>query len=325
MKFKSYLYPRNIAEASELLANKNELNFINAGGTDLLGLLKENIITADNLVNIKNIDNLKYIRHNVSGETVIGALTKLSDIIEDEVIKSKYPVLYQAAGEIASPQLRNVGTVGGNLCQRPRCIYFRGDFNCLRKGGDTCFAFDGLSKYHCLFNGGPCFIVNPSDLAPALISLDAFITIYSNGVEKEIPLKEFYILPSDNYLKETKLEKGDIVTKVRIPAQKGNTKSMYIKIKERGTWDFALVSLAACLETKGTTVTSGKLVFGGVSPAPFFLDNLNKNLAGLKLNNSKAVEEFAESFVKDANPLQLNKYKVVLMKNLIIKLFSEIV
>jgi xanthine dehydrogenase YagS FAD-binding subunit len=324
MKFKSYLYPKNIAEASELLANKNELNFVNAGGTDLLGLLKEKIITADNLVNIKNIDNLKYIRHNVSGETIIGALTKLSDIIEDEGIKKKYPVLYQAAGETASPQLRNVGTLGGNLCQRPRCIYFRGDFNCLRKGGDTCFAYDGLNKYHCLFNGGPCFIVNPSDLAPALISLGAFITIYSNGVEKEIPLKDFYILPSENYLKETKLEKGDIVTKIRIPAQKGNIKSMYIKIKERGAWDFALVSIAACLDIKGTTLIGGKLTFGGVSPAPFFSDNYDKNLAGLELSNRKAVEEYADSYVKEANPLQLNKYKVVLMKNLIIKLFSEI-
>ena len=324
MKFKSYLSPKNLSEASGLLANKNELNFINAGGTDLLGLLKENIITADSLVNIKNIDSLKYIRHNASGETIIGALTNISDIVADEGIKSKYAVLYQAAEEIASPQLRNVGTVGGNLCQRPRCIYFRGDFNCLRKGGDTCFAYDGINKYHCLFNGGPCFIVNPSDLAPALISLGAFITIYSNGNEKEIPLKNFYILPSDNYLKETKLEKGDIVTKIRIPAQTGNIKSMYIKIKERGTWDFALVSLAACLEIKGTKINSGSLVFGGVSPAPFFSDNYNKNLAGLELNNQKAVDEFAESFVKDANPLQLNQYKVVLMKNLIRKLFSEI-
>jgi len=325
MKFKSYIYPQNLGEASAFLANKNELNFLNAGGTDLLGLLKENIIKADNILNLKSLKELKYINQESSGELNIGALTSISEIINNVFIKKNYNVLHQAASQIASPQLRNIGTVGGNLCQRPRCNYFRGDFNCLRKGGDTCFAFDGFNKYHCIMNGGPCFIVNPSDLAPALISLGAFVSVFSNGREKEIPLQDFYILPSANYLKETILEKGDIVTKIRIPAQPRDLKSNYIKIKERETWDFALVSLAASLVLDGKKITKGSLVFGGVAPAPYFSVKGNKDLIGLDLKNNKAIESFAEAFVKDANPLSMNGYKAIMMKNIIIKLFSEII
>lgn len=325
MKFKSYLYPKTISEAASLLSNKNELNFLNAGGTDLLGMIKEKIISPDNVINLKAVSGLNTITENSHGDINIGALTTISEIIENKLIANKFSVLLMAASEIASPQLRNIGTVGGNLCQRPRCAYFRGEFNCLRKGGDTCYAYDGFNKYHCVVNGSPCFIVSPSDLAPALISLGAFITIFSNGKEKEIPLKDFYILPSYNYLKETILDKGDIVTKIRIPAHSKNIKSTYIKIKERNAWDFAIVSVAAVLELNGTTITNGNLVFGGAAPAPYSSSRINQGLAGIDIKDEKVVSAYANSAIQEVNPLAMNDYKTIMMKNIIIKALSSFI
>src|SRR5674476_291727 len=148
-----------------------------AGGTDLLGCLRDGVFSADTVVSISGIKALKGIGARPGGGLRIGALTTLSEVAADRQVLSSYPVLAQAAAAAASPQLRNQGTIGGNLCQRPRCWYFRGDFHCLRKGGDICFAAAGESEFHCIFGGAPCFIVHPSDTAPALLALDARVSI----------------------------------------------------------------------------------------------------------------------------------------------------
>ena len=229
----------------------------------------------DNFVNLKTIPQLDTIVYKKGVGLTIGSLVKISDVAESKIIKEKYSVLAEAAREIASPQLRNMGTVGGNICQRPRCWYYREDFDCLRKGGGECFAYDGENKYHCIIGGGPCYIVHPSDLAVALTALDAKVKIFSGESSRILPLSEFFVLPQDDYLFENILKNGEIVTEIIIPDMPENTKSKYIKIKERATWDFAIVSIAAVLSVNSEKINSGKIAFGGVAPIPWTEEKVN--------------------------------------------------
>ncbi len=190
-----YIQPKDLKEASKILKSGLPESIAFAGGTDVLGLIKNGIASPEKVVNLKQIQGMSGIKFLPGKGIEIGALTTLVEIAENKQIKEKYNVLAQAASEIASPQFRNVATLGGNLCQRPRCFYFRGDFHCLRKGGDLCYAVDGNNKFHCIIGGGPCYIVHPSVMAVALLALDASVSIYSGGKSKIIPLKEFFILP----------------------------------------------------------------------------------------------------------------------------------
>jgi xanthine dehydrogenase YagS FAD-binding subunit len=249
-----YMQPESLEFASKYLS-KNNTAFIYAGGTDLLGLMKNEILSPKKLVNLKNLKSRNYIKEDGEG-LKIGALTKLSVIAENEIVKSNYNLLAQSINEIATLQLRNVGTVGGNICQRPRCFYFRGDFDCLRKGGDICYAEIGNNKYHCILGGGPCYIVHPSDSAVALLALDARFKIFNGNKEKIIPAKEFFVLPEKDHTKENVLNSGEILTEVVIPAYEQYNTSKYIKVKERETWDFALLSIAGVFNIKNNTIVN---------------------------------------------------------------------
>ena len=164
--------------------------------------MKDDILQPEKLINLKNFKELDFIEHQKDGGVKIGALTKLAEIASDEKIKKNFAALALAASEVGTPQLRNVGTIAGNVCQRPRCFYFRGDFNCLRKGGDECFAISGNSKYHCIVGGGPCYIVHPSDLAIPLTLFNAEVEIFNGMKYRRVPIKEFFILPEKNFRKE---------------------------------------------------------------------------------------------------------------------------
>jgi len=230
--------PSDFKQAAHLLAMEKSGFYPMAGGTDLLDEIKNGIISPEAVVDLSSIPNASFIQTEKNA-VHIGALTLVNDLIESSLIETSYPVLHQAAHSLATPQLRNVGTVGGNLCQRPRCWYYRDpQILCWKKGGENCFAYAGKNKYHAIFGGEFCFIVHPSDLAPALICLDAEVLIATAEKEKKLKMADFYHLPQENRRGETILEPGELLKEIVLPLPKKEEKSIYLKIKERSTWDF---------------------------------------------------------------------------------------
>jgi len=323
MKRFEYIQPEKLSEASKALGENWEKALPFAGGTDLYGMLKHELVQPDKIVNLKGLSGMDKIEYSQKSGLKIGALVKISQLIKHEVIREKYPVLHQAASEVASPQLRNMGTIGGNLCQRPRCWYFRGDFHCLRKGGDICYAVDGENKYHCIIGGSPCFIVHPSDTAVALLALDAQLTIENQKTNKTIPLKEFFVLPEKNILRENILHPGDIITSIIVPNLPKNTSSAYIKVKERGAWDFAIVSMAAVIQNSGPMIQSGKIAFGGVAPIPWLDERLSSRLKNLPVSRQN-INLLKDDVLTDAAPLEKNGYKHTLAKNLTTRMLENL-
>ena len=310
-----YLQPKTLEEASSLLRKSEGKAIPYSGGTDALSLLKEDIISPEQVVNLKNIPNLTGISYEEGKGLKIGGLVTITDIAENPVIKEKYTVISEAADKIASPQLRNVGTIGGNLNQRPRCWYFRKDFDCIRKGGSICYAVDGENKYHCITGGGPCYIVHPSDMAVALLSLDASVNIFSGKKTRTISISDFFILPEVNHLKENILEPGEILTEIIVPELPGNTKSGYYKFMEREAWDFAVVSVAAVLTKNGNSLRKGRIAFGGIAPIPWLDKNINNILNGLPLNDD-SINKAVSQILVGADPLEQNEYKIPLVRNI---------
>jgi xanthine dehydrogenase YagS FAD-binding subunit len=312
----AYVNAANVEQASSLLSDEWGETMVIAGGTDLLGELKEYIETPAKVVNLKTIPGLDEIKADASGLT-IGALATLGEIAAHPTIQKHYIALAEAAASVASPQIRNVGTLGGNLCQRPRCWYYRNpEVICLKKGGDMCYAVDGLSKYHAIFGGGPVYIVHPSDTAPALIALGATVKIIGPDGERTMPLEEFFILPDVNPQRENVLEPNEVVAEVHVPKPGTNAKSFYLKARERGSFDFALVSVAAAFDMDGTTCHRASIVLGGVAPIPWRSKEAEAALNGKRITEALAKRAGKEA-VKDAEPLNDNGYKVTLTQNLV--------
>lgn len=315
-----YIQPQSLKSASTQLKNSTSVAY--AGGTDLLGLIKDDIISPETLVNLKLINGLSGIKHVRGKGFFIGAMTKISELAEDDLIQKELTVLAEAAKQVASPQLRNVGTIAGNLCQRPRCWYFRGDYHCLRKGGDSCFAYDGENKYHCIIGGDSCFIVHPSDIAVALRALDATISIYSDGKSKTVSVHDFFVLPEVDDRRENILQQGEIITEIFIPELPQKTISTYYKHRQRRSWDFAVVSIAAVITKSNRGVASGKLTFGGVAPIPWVEEKLNSAMSNFEIND-ETLQRLSQLSFSDADPLAQNGYKLPLVRNLIRKVLRE--
>lgn len=323
MKRFEYIQPEKLSEASLALGKNWEEALPYAGGTDLYGMLKHELVQPDKIVNLKKLPGMDKIEYSQKSGLKIGALVKINQLVKQDVIQEKYPVLHQAAAEVASPQLRNVGTIGGNLCQRPRCWYFRSEFQCLRKSGNICYAVDGENKYHCIIGGGPCFIVHPSDTAVALLALDAQLTVENSKTSKTFPMKDFFVLPEKNILRENILNSGDIITSVIVPSLPKNTSSAYIKVKERGAWDFAIVSIAAVIQNSGTMIQSGKIAFGGVAPIPWLDEKLSSRLKNLPVSKQN-LRLLQDDVLTDADPLAQNSYKHTLAKNLTTRILENL-
>lgn len=316
MKNFTYIQPSSLKEANKALGDNWKETLLLAGGTDLLGLMKHNIEIPENVVNLKSVPGLTKIEYTPGKGLKIGALVTITEIAEHQIIRDNFTVLAEAAQEVASPQLRNVGTIGGNICQRPRCWYYRGDFPCLRKGGDACFAVDGKNKYHCVIGGGPCFIVHPSDTAVALTALNASVTIFSGKKSRTLPIHDFFVLPEVNVERENALNPGEIVTEFFIPELPGGTKSSYIKMKERATWDFAMASVAAVARSNGAKISSGTIALGGVAPIPWIEKNVSAKLEGLS-TDSESISQLSQQVLIDADPMEENDYKIPLARNLV--------
>lgn len=313
MKNFSLAEPRTVEQVTAFLSERREKSFLLAGGTDLLGEIKDEIIEPEVVVDLKSIPNLSYIRKEKDG-VHIGAMTGLAELVENLLIKNDYPGLHEAAKSVATPQLRNMGTVGGNLCQRPRCWYYRDpQVKCRKKGGSKCFAFRGRNKYHAIFGGGPCYIVHPSDLAPALISLDAKITIVAPKGEKTIPLADFYVLPRVNVRQENILNLDEVVREIRIPYSRSGEKSTYYKLKERGAWDFALLSAAVKGVVSGGVFRDIRIVLGGVAPVPWRLEKAENMIRG-KVATEELLRQAAREALKEARTLKDNGYKKDLLE-----------
>ena len=212
----NYVRPTTVNEALAVLNDRPAL--IHGGGTDLLGCLREGVFRADTLVSLSSIDELKGIRNTTDGGLRIGALAKVAEIATSDKVDAGYTALAEAASEVASPQLRNQGTIGGNLCQKPRCWYYRGHFDCVRKGGDKCFAYEGENQYHCIFGGDTCYIVHPSDTAPALAALGAVCRVSGPTSSRSVAVESFHVTPTEDPQRETVLGPDEILTEIVLPA-----------------------------------------------------------------------------------------------------------
>jgi len=318
-----YVQPKSLSDAAGISEKEKDAAILFAGGIDVLGLIKNDIISPSEVINLKAIPGLDKIEYTAGEGLKIGALTTVNEIAEHPVIMEKFSVLYEAAKEVASPQLRNVGTIGGNICQRPRCWYFREDFDCIRKGGDICYAIGGENKYHCIVGGGPCYIVHPSDIAVALVALNAEFAV-TNGKEfRKVLANKFFILPGQNSLQENILKPGEILTEIFIPDLPSSAGSRYIKFTERNVWDFAIVSVAAVVNKSGNKINSAKIVFGGVAPIPWLDEDLNSMLIGMELSD-ESIEAVAVNTLMDAEPMEKNEYKIPLAINLVKKVLKDL-
>ncbi len=304
--------PRTVDELAALLGETREPAAIVAGGTDLLDGLKSGVEKAGLVVDLRRVEGLAGIVEEKGGLR-IGAMTRIVELAENAAVARDYPGLKEAALSLATPQLRNVGTVGGNLCQRPRCWYFRDpQVVCRKKGGFNCYAFQGRNKYHAIFGGSSCYIVYPSDLAPALISLGAQATIGTAKGDKVVALEEFYALPETDVTRENVLAKGQFLKSVKVPAPKAGQKSSYVKLKERGTWDFALASAAVAGVVQGGALAEISIVMGGVAPVPWRLKKAEDALRGKPVTEA-VVRQAADAALADASPLRENGYKTDLV------------
>ncbi|MBT6149383.1 MAG: xanthine dehydrogenase family protein subunit M [Gemmatimonadetes bacterium] len=311
--------PTRLRDVAELLADGK--GQILAGGTDLLDRLKERIDQPERVVNIKGLKELYGITNGVG--LSLGALTTIADIAADDRVRKQYPALAEAALAVGTPQLRNMGTLGGNLCQRPRCWYYRSnDYPCLKKGGFTCYAVTGRNKYHAIFGGGPSFIVHPSDAAPALIALGATLEIHGAHGERMVPLAEFFQGPRENLLNENALQRDELIARVHLPMAKKRTRSTFLKFREKLSLDFAVSSVAVALDMDGDTVRDGRIVLGGVAPIPWNVPAAVQQLQGRKL--SSAIDDAAEAAVDGARPLDENGFKVTLTRNLLRRALQQL-
>jgi len=323
MKAFEWTNPKDINEAVKLLTTSavtdiDEAPRPIAGGQDLLTTMKDYTSRPTRLVNLKNLRGMNRLSLDSKGLT-IGALITLTELEEHNGIRRVMPGLAEAAHSIATPQIRNLGTVGGNLCQRPRCWYFRlEEVICLKKGGSECYAATGENKYNAIIGGGPSYIVHPSDLAPMLLALGARVTVVGAGGKRVIPLDKFFTLPAQgNIRRENVLQNDDIITEVFVPASPLTQKSTYLKFKERESLDFAMSSVAAAVQfDAGKKVKDVRLVLGGVAPIPWRVPAAEKFLIGKALNPD-VLAEAGKIALSEAKPLEKNAYKVPLTQTLV--------
>jgi len=289
-----------------------------AGGQDLLTTMKDYTSRPARVVNLKRIRGLNNLSLNARGLT-IGALVTLTELEEHAGVRKSFPGLVEAAHSIATPQIRNLGTVGGNLCQRPRCWYFRlEEVNCLKKGGSECYAANGENKYNAIIGGGPSYIVHPSDLAPMLLALGASVTVVGSSGKRVIPLDKFFTLPSEgNIRRENVLKNEEIITEIFVPASPLAVNSTYLKFKERESLDFALASAAVAVRlAPDHSVRDARIILGGVAPIPWRVPAAEKFLTGKNLK-PEVLAEAAKLALADAKPLEKNAYKVPLAQTLV--------
>ncbi len=309
----AYVRPTSLDEALKHVAGGKGI--VHAGGTDLLGCLQDRVFETPTVVSLSGITALRGIEQTPEGLS-IGALTPLSEVAASPLVRERATALAEAAAQVASPQLRNQGTLGGNVCQKPRCWYYRGDFACLRKGGELCYAYAGENEFHAVAGGGPCYIVHPSDTAPALVALGGIAHVAGPGGSRTVPLDQFFVLPEKDVKRETVLAPGEILTRLLLPNPAAGLRSTYRKVRSRAAFDFALVGAAFALEVQGDRIARARVVFSGIAPVPWPAPAVEKALAGRRLDRDTIAQAAAAAVAKLA-PLEKNAYKVPLLRGLV--------
>ncbi len=295
----------------------SEQGSILAGGTDLLALMKDDVIAPKRLVNIKQIEGLRGISYQPGNGMRIGALTTIAELADDGSVRQNYPALSEAANEAASPQIRNLATVGGNMCQRPRCWYYRNGMGRMAKTADgKSMVVEGDNRYAAILgNLGPAYFVSPSTLAPVLIAYGAKVRLYSakaagSGV-RELPLEKFFVIPKSENELEHDLKPGEMVIEIVVPAPPQNLKAGTYEVRQRAAFDWPLAQASVALEMNGSVVKSARVVLGNVAPIPWISSEAEHALTGKSVTNETAMAA-ASAAVAGARPLSRNKYKITL-------------
>jgi xanthine dehydrogenase YagS FAD-binding subunit len=308
--------PTSIADTIGLL-ERHEGAWLMAGGLDSFDWLKDRIKRPAVVIDLGNVAELRGIKE-ANGGLEIGANTSLTEITRHPVVKEKFALLAEAAGVVASPQIRNQGSIGGNLAQDTRCHYYRAGWPCYRAGGNVCYADTptAVNREHAILEADRCVAVTPSDTAPALVALDAEMVVRSGDGERVVAARDFFIGPWLDITRMTILERDDLLVSIRIPGTFAGKPHYFEKVRDRQVWDFALVNVASAMSVNGTTIEDARLVVGGVSPRPMRLVEAEDAIRG-RARNEETARIAAEIATRGALPLRHNGYKIPLMQNLV--------
>jgi xanthine dehydrogenase YagS FAD-binding subunit len=304
----------NVDQAIRQLGDKVVLK---AGGVDLLDLMKEHLIEPVRLVNIRNVKGLDRIVDDPKSGLRIGPMVTLARLDADATVRRRYPALADAAGHAATPQIRNMATLGGNLLQRPRCWYFRNEqFHCKKKGGEICYAQTGENQYHAIFDNEPCAIVHPSGTATALVAYGARLELTGPKGKREVKAEDFFILPKVDVHRENTLGPDEVLTEVRVPPPAPGSRAVYIKQGEMESHDWPIAEVAVVMERDGDTCRRASIILGAASPVPHRATEAEDLLRGKRVDEALATKA-AEAALDAADPLTHNEYKLPLFTALI--------
>src|SRR5271156_5908444 len=309
--------PSSVADAQKLLEQHGPDAWVLAGGLDSFDWLKDRIKRPRTVVDLSGIEELRGIRTTSDG-IEIGAMTTITEIAQHPVIKKKYGLLAQAAEVVASPQIRNQGTLGGNVSQDTRCWYYRGGWPCYRAGGNICYADtpEGRNREHAILHADRCVAVNPSDTAPALIALDAKFVIRTNKGERVVDAEDYFVGPDIDITRLHILQPGDLLTTVRIPSTWGGAKFYFEKVRDRNVWDFPLLNVASAMTLSGGRIQQIRIAVNAAAARPLRLKDVESAVRGMP-PNADTGEMAGKLAVEGAVPLQFNAYKIPLMRNLV--------
>jgi xanthine dehydrogenase YagS FAD-binding subunit len=309
--------PASTADALNLLDRYGADAWIFAGGLDTFDWLKDRIKRPRYVVDLGGIAELRGIRER-DGGLEIGAMTTLTEVVRHPTVRERYAILTEAAEAAASPQIRNQGTIGGNLSQDTRCWYYRAGWSCYRAGGNICYADtpESINREHAILEADRCVAVNPSDTAPALITLGASMVIRGGAGERVMPAEDYFVGPGTDITRMTALQPGELLTAIRIPGDWAGSNFYWEKVRDRQVWDFALVSVASAMTLTGTTIQNIRLVVNGVAARPTRLVAVEQYVKGKPRNEATAAAA-GEMAIAGAQPLRFNAYKVPLMRNLV--------
>ena len=311
------LQPSSVADALTLAGKHGSEGWILAGGLDSFDWLKDRIKRPRYVIDLSGVSELKGIR-DINGGLEIGAMTTLTEVVRHEGVRSRFRMLADAAEAAASPQIRNQGTLGGNLSQDARCWYYRAGWPCYRAGGNICYADtpESINREHAIFGADRCVAVNPSDTAPALIALEAQMVVRSARGERVVAAEDYFVGPGFDITRLTSLAPGELLTAVRIPSAWSGAAFFFEKVRDRNVWDFALVSLAAAIKPSGSTIGDLRLVANGVAARPWRLAQVERAVRG-RPRSQETAELGGALAIDGAQPLAHNAYKVPLLRNLV--------
>jgi xanthine dehydrogenase YagS FAD-binding subunit len=310
--------PTTVEDTVALLDQYEKNAWVLAGGLDTFDWFKDRNKRRQVVIDLSGVEALRGVKKAADGSLEIGATTTLTDVANNPLVKERFRLLSQAAALVASPQIRNQGTLGGNVSQDTRCWYYRSGWTCYRAGGNICYADTptAINREHAIFDANRCVAVNPSDTAPALIALDAQMVIRSSGRERVVDAQNYFIGPSVDITRMTVLQPGELLTAIRIPAAWAGAEFYFEKIRERQVWDFPLVNIAAALKVSNGTITGSRVVVNAVAAHPMRLTAVEDAIAG-KPRNEETAAMAGDLAARGARPLAHNGYKIPLVKNLV--------